>query len=297
MKRIRRDQTMTHFAKDLTPQIEIEPGERICVEATVMSRPATGPIAVKGAEPGDTLVVTIHDIKVVETNYWWFPTAQSFGTAAFDYFKELGKHLVSAPRKRDDRFGEGAHLGIPIENNELVFSERLRVPMRPVIGAIGVAPEGEPIPTNLAGRHGGNMDCREIAAGAKVYFPVAARGALLAVSDTHAAQADGELLPQVECKSDVVLSAEVRKDLSLPTVFVETDDGIHCIGSGPTIEDATGDAVIQTIEFLCKRAGLNYLEACQLIATWGDARICQAVNQVLTMRISLAKKALPNFRL
>lgn len=296
MKRIRRDQTMAYFSKDLKPHVEIEPGEKICVEATLMSRPATGPIAVKGAEPGDTLAVTIHDIKIVETNYWWFPSEHSFGAAGFDFFG-LGKHLSGAPRKRHDRFGEGVHFTIPIENDELVFSERLRVPIRPVIGTIGVAPEGEPIPTNLSGRHGGNMDCREVTAGAKLYFPVGAPGALLGVSDTHAAQHDGELLPGVECKSDVVLSAEVRKDLSLPTVFVETDEGIHCIGGGPTIEEATGDAVMRMIEVLRERAGLNYLEACQLIATWGDARICQAVNPVLSMRISLAKKALPKFRL
>jgi len=298
MKRIRRDQTMAQFARDLTPNIEIEPGEKLYVEAFLMAKPATGPIAVKGAEPGDTLVVTIHDIQIVETNYWVFPNDRApFRTSGTSYFDELEKELASAPRKMHERFGEGVHMTIPIVNNHMVFSERLRVPLRPVIGVIGVAPEGEAIPTNWSGRHGGNMDCREVAAGAKVYFPVKAHGALLGVGDTHGAQHDGELLPAVECKSDVVLSAEVRKDLSLPMVFVESDDAYHCVGSGETMDEAIGDAIAGMIEVLKKRVGLNYVEACQLIAAWGDARICQAVNPVLNMRISLAKKALPEFRL
>jgi amidase len=298
MKRIGRDQTMSQFDGTLVPNVEIAPGEQLLVEAFLMAKPATGPIGVKGAEPGDTLVVTIHDIKIVETNYWFFLNDRAaFRTAGFPYFEELGKHLAGAPRKVHDRFGEAVHLTIPIEGNYLVFSERLRVPLRPVIGVIGVAPEGEPIPTNWSGRHGGNMDCREVGIGAKVYFPVNARGALLGLGDTHAAQHDGELLPAVECKSDVLLSVEVRKGLSLPMVFVESDEAFHCIGSGKTLDEATADAINGMIQVLRDHAGLNYVESCQLIAAWGDARICQVVNPVLNMRISLAKKALPGLRL
>ena len=68
---------------------------------------------------------------------------------------------------------------IPIEDGFALFNDRVKVPLNPMIGVIGVAPEGEPVSCGTPGAHGGNMDTKLIAEGATLYFPVFAEGALV----------------------------------------------------------------------------------------------------------------------
>ena len=308
MKRLTRDFTMPEFDKSLSPVIEIEPGEKFVVETNLGAKPATGPASIIGAEPGDTLVVTIHEIKVLEAHWWWrWPTTNetSYGEPTFSQgqpfrqgvYKELGKYLDGYPRREHPRLGPGVDATIPVEDNLLVFSEQLRVPLRPVIGCIGVAPAGEPRATNLSGHYGGNFDCREIEPGARVYFPVSAPGGLMGLCDVHGAQSDGELFPTVEVVADVTLSAEVSRGLSLPMIFVETEETIHSIGCGQDLAEATNDAIRGMIQVLEERLGFSFVEAAQLIGTCADIRICQLVDPVINMRVSMPKVAVPELKL
>lgn len=294
MKRLTRDHTMANFDKHLAPAIEIEPGEKLIVETNLSARPATGPVGVVGAEPGDTLVVTIHDIQILEAHWWYFDSNDPFRREAY---QEINNHLAQYTRSMHPRLGPCIDLTIPVEDGHFVFSERLRVPLRPLIGCIGVAPAGEPQPTNLSGHYGGNMDCREIEPDAQVYFPISAPGGLLGLCDVHGAQGDSELFPTLDCIADVTLSAVVRKGLSLPRTFVETDEFVHSIGYGKTIEEATDDAFAGMIQLLQNHLRLGYVEAAQLIGASADVRICQVVNPLINMRISLPKAVVPRLAL
>lgn len=292
MQRLTRDRTMPDFDNALAPAIEIEPGEPIVVETNISARPATGPIAVRGAEPGDTLIVTIHSIEIQKANWWWRTQSQEYCRQGV--YKELGRVLGRYPRVEHPRMGTRVDLDISLDGREIVFSDRLRVPLLPVVGCIGVAPAGEPQATNYSGAFGGNFDCRDIGPGAHVYFPVSARGGLLGLCDVHGAQADGEVLPTVECQADVILSAEVRKGLSLPMTFVETNDTIQCIGCGKNVEDSINDAMRGMLQFVQQQLGLGHLEAAQLLGTFGDIRICQVVDPVINMRVVLPKAIVPS---
>ena len=121
------------------------------------TNPATGPIFVEGAVPGGALKVSV-------------------GAIEFD------NKSVSCTGENEgvcgDRFNAWSTQVCEIDGDELVWDERLRIPLRPMIGVIGVAPEGDPINCGTPGSHGGNMDNTAITAGATLYFPVFADGAL-----------------------------------------------------------------------------------------------------------------------
>ncbi|MCC7161980.1 MAG: acetamidase/formamidase family protein [Anaerolineae bacterium] len=283
---------MQDFDNALAPAIEIEPGEPIVVETNISARPATGPIAVRGSEPGDTLIVTIHSIEIQKAIWWWRTQSQEYCRQGV--YKELEQVLDRYPRVEHPRMGTRVDLDILLEGKEIAFSDRLRVPLLPVVGCIGVAPAGKPQPTNYSGAFGGNFDCRDIGPGARVYFPISARGGLLGLCDVHGAQADGEVFPTVECQANVILSAEVRKGLTLPMTFVETSDTIQSIGCGKNVEDAINDAMRGMLQFVQQHLGLGYLEAAQVLGTFGDIRICQVVDPVINMRVVLPKAIVPS---
>lgn len=135
--------------------------------------PATGPVYIEGAEVGDTLKVTIEDIRFGPVGVM----------AAGGGMGEMAKALA-----------EMRHTLMPIENGCITFSDKVKLPLRPMIGVIGVAPaNGEAIPCGSPGFHGGNMDNTMVTIGSTIYFPVFAPGALLAMGDLHAAMGDGEI--------------------------------------------------------------------------------------------------------
>ena len=195
------------------------------------------------------------------------------------------------------KLGDQVLLSVPIVDSRLVFSDRVRVPLAPSVGTIGVAPDGKAVPTNLAGHHGGNMDCSEVRPGAVVHLPVSAPGALLGLCDLHGAQPDGELLPGVECTGRVTLDTRIRKKAWLPTTIVEALDHIQCIGSGANVLEAADDALAGMIALLTRQLGLSFLESAQLVGTQADIRVCQLSNAVINMRASMPKAAVPGLEL
>jgi len=134
--------------------------------------PATGPVYVKGAEPGDVLKITIKNIDIA---------AQ--GVVATG--KELGVlgHLM-----------EGLYAKVlPIKDGQVVFDDRFSFPLNLMIGVIGVAPPAGKINCGTPGSHGGNMDTKLISENSILYLPVFVEGALFGLGDLHAAMGDGEI--------------------------------------------------------------------------------------------------------
>ncbi|MFH1184058.1 MAG: acetamidase/formamidase family protein [Chloroflexota bacterium] len=237
--------------------------------------PATGPVYIDGARPGDILRVDLHEIKI-------------------------GKQasMVTIP-------GEGA-LGdvitqmettiLKLEAGQVVFKDRIRVPQRPMIGVIGVAPASGSVPNGTPGPHGGNMDCTLISQGNSVYFTVAVEGALFGAGDFHAAMGDGEIVVcGAETSGELHFSAEVVDLRGLPTPFVETSDLVATIYSATTTDEAASGAIHRMADFLTQFAKISLNDAGMLMSLVGQLKFCQVVDPLKTVRFEFPKSVLAEY--
>jgi amidase len=237
--------------------------------------PATGPVFVEGAQPGDTLAVLIERLA----------TADQGVVAVSDEFGVLADRIAGTECRV-----------VPIEGGFARLSGGLRVALRPMIGVIGVAPAGAAVPTGTPGPHGGNMDTAIIGEGATVYLPVAVPGALLAVGDLHAAMGDGEICGTgVEVAGRVTLRVTVRRDLHVVNPLVETDDAIATIASAPTLDEAAELATRDMADLLGALLGLSAVDATMLMSVAGDLRVSQVVDPLRTARFTLPKSVLTHY--
>ena len=233
--------------------------------------PATGPVYVNDAKEGDILKVTIKSIEVDST-----------GVMAVIPGAGLLGDKITAPEVKI----------IPIEDGFAKFND-ISIPIRPMIGVIGVAPAGEPIPTGTPDSHGGNMDNKLIAAGTTLYFPVFVDGALLAMGDLHAVMGDGEIIVTgVEIPGTVTVGVEVIKGHSISNPIHETDTHFYTIGSALDLLDAVKIATEEMHAIVMKQLNLPFNEAGMLLSLVGDAQIAQVVDPLLTARFGVSKEYL-----
>ena len=229
--------------------------------------PATGPLFVEGAMPGDVLKVEILEI-------------------------ELDDHGVMCDGPGNGITGravtEESTKILPVRDGMITFNEKLCFPVNPMIGVIGTAPAGNGIDTGTPGPHGGNMDCTRIGAGATLYLPVNTEGALLAMGDLHARMGDGEVeVCGVEIAGAVTVRVTVVKNCGLPTPFLVNDEIAAAIYSAVTLDDASVGATMAMHSFLMQELGLNEHEAGMLLSVAGDLRICQIVDPEKTCRMEI----------
>jgi len=232
--------------------------------------PATGPVYIKGAEPGDILSVKIEKIEIA--NVGVTITGKNMGV--------LG-HILE----------ENSIKIIPIENNMAIFSENIQLPLNKMVGVIGTAPKGETISCGVPDMHGGNMDCKEIKEGATILLPVNVPGGLLALGDLHAVMADGEIcVSGLEVAGKVVVTVDVIKNKNLPLPMIFSDTHIMTLASHEDLDKAVDMAVINMVSYLNNEHGFAKDEAAMLLSLAGDVRICQVVDPKKTIRVELCKK-------
>lgn len=219
------------------------------------TNPATGPIAIEGAEPGDVISAEILGIELQDTGYTL--VKPGFGTIP---------DMVERPVARICRIEAGMlHFGA------------LRLPIRPMIGVIATAPRGEPQGTAFVGRHGGNLDCNLVTIGSKIHLPVRVAGGLLFVGDVHATMGDGEISGSgFEIGAKVHLRLTLSKGPADEWPWVETGDLLVTLGSAPTFEEASDFAIRSMLALLMKRHALSATDAYMLMSIRGDLRINQA---------------------
>jgi len=232
--------------------------------------PATGPIFVEGAEPGDALEVKIEKIEV--GNQGVMMVDKSFGVLRerFDgmYFKIL-----------------------PIKDGNVIFDDKLSIPVRPMIGVIGVAPKEGSFNTATPHSHGGNMDTSLIASGAALYFPVAEKGALLAMGDVHAVMGDGEVCGTgVETCAAVTVTVNVRKGLELKNPVLDDGKNLVVIASAKTLDEASRVAVSDMADILAARLSLDMQNINYLMSAIGSLQVSQVVDPLMTARFSMPKE-------
>ncbi len=291
MKYISRDPMNMEMDKNAVPACHVESGETVCVQTYDAMRgkivdetgtkwfgkyttnPCAGPIFVDGAEPGDTLKVEVIDI---------VPQGPCFTTCSPGFGAYPDRVL-----------GDVVHM-LPIEDGNIVWSEDLKIPMKTMIGTIGVAPAGDPIPTIWPAAHGGNMDCTQIKPGAALYLPVQVEGALLFMGDVHALMGDGEVMGAgAEVGAEITVKLSVEKH-SIPCVLVDVDDILYTVESYPTLEQCCQTAVWDMANIIAEKNGINTDEAGMLCSLVGDLTVCQIVDPQPTVRFGVAKKYIKN---
>jgi amidase len=213
------------------------------------SNPLTGPFFVEGAEPGDSLVVTLRRVRL---NRNWGYSAYRLGL--YSLMPEYVESIYSNHYKKD-LVRKGTDTSVPwdidldrktVRLREPVSSRvKLEFPTRPMLGCIGVAAPGDFSPTSApAGSYGGNLDYNEVVEGAKVIFPVYHSGALLFIGDGHALMADGEPTGTgVETSMDVEFSVEVKKNIKMTGPRLETADYLISLGAQPEFASSLNRAL------------------------------------------------------
>jgi acetamidase/formamidase len=231
--------------------------------------PVVGPIYVDGAENGGTLAVLIEEIK---------PTIGQ-GVTYFSEFNEV--YVAGTPILKFMKIMFPRRPRIcTIEDDWVHFSREIKLPYRPMIGTIGVAPrpEDESVSSSiLPGRHGGNLGLPDVKPESTVFLPIFHEGALLYVGDVHAVQGDGEISgTAIEMPAEVKIRVDVLKTESINWPRIETDKEIMYAATTSqmgTLEDAIRTAFLELITWMETVYGIDRFEGLMLCSQIGRIKI------------------------
>lgn len=275
---ISKDQHVWAYSTDMTPVVRVKPGAKIhletwdCFTGQVQSEAdtvekldlarvnsATGPIYVEGAEPGDSLSVTLHRID---------PGEQGAAMVIPEWGQLIEK--VKAPATRIFKVKDGI----------VHMNDHVSFPAVPMLGVIGVATEKGEIATFAAGRHGGNMDDHFNRVGSTVHMPVFQTGAMLAIGDMHASMGDGEISGTgVEIGGDVVISVNLIKNRAARWPVTETADSWFTHGTSDTdLNEAIKLACEEAAGLLVDEWGFTMEDAFIFLSVAGDVGIAQSCH-------------------
>ncbi|MBW2059855.1 MAG: acetamidase/formamidase family protein [Deltaproteobacteria bacterium] len=295
METIKRSNVIYQFGPHSHPVVEVDSGAIVLVEtddcfgsqiksekdlvtSVDFSRvnPATGPIGIRGASPGDVLTVEILEIDVGEKGFMvGIPNEGAFG------------HLIEKPVTKE----------IAVRNGKFRFSDTLLFPVNPMVGVIGVCPSDRVVPCGEIGDHGGNMDAKVIREGAKIHFLVRVEGAMLALGDVHAGMGDGEaVICGIETTAEVKVKLNLTKSprIEPQRPIVELDDKFITIGHGSSLDEAASTALNDMAKLMREITDMDYPEIAMLISAVGDLRVCQIVDPQKTARVEMPKSSLGN---
>ena len=278
-----------HYTWDVgnQPTLEIEPGDTVIVWTRDVSDnqitpgadisalanfdwdrayPLTGPIAVAGATPGDTLAVEVLDI---HTEGWGW-------TAVLPGLGLLPEEFPDAYLRVFD-----------ISNGEFAQLESATIPLDPFLGTMGVCPEGaEQQPVMPPGPFGGNMDTRQLNRGTMLFLPVQVPGALFSTGDAHGVQGDGEVcVTGLEAPMYASLRFTLEKGRSIPAPQYRTAGRPSPLGPlygttgvGGDLYKAAQDALRAMVEHISTTYGLTPEDAYLLSSLCVDLRISEIVD-------------------
>ena len=303
------DPTHSRWNRCLEPRIEIASGDTVhmeCVDSSgAQVRPETtvdqflaidrgkihaltGPIAVRGAAPGDTLQISV--LEVSHKGWGWSSVIPGLG-----FLKE--------------RFAEPYLFHWTLNGKVSGSLFPAVVPLRPFCGVMGVAPaeDGE-FRTRPPGVFGGNMDVRELCAGSRLYLPVLSTGALFSAGDAHAAQGDGEVcINGIECPADVTLRFHLHKHRAISGPLIESaeapspDAAADSQTASWIVVESAADAIAaaraatsRMIDLLAGYWGFSPVHAYLLCSVAMKLRLSQVVNEpMFTVSAAMPKHVLP----
>jgi amidase len=284
------DHDQTHFDRHTPPAARVASGAEVrfrirnpygaIVDAGEPYRmpnrgnPIVGPVHVEGASPGDALRAEILAVRPLADHGYvmLYPNKGGF--------------------KRDwDR----VHLRrVALRADGVEIARGLTAPYRWMVGKIGVAPAGEAVASGAPGRHGGNLDNRHLGPGASLYLPVRVEGALFCLGDVHAAMGDGESgVSGVETDAEVDVRLSVVPAWPHAHPIATTAATIQAMGFGATLDEAAVDALYAARHILEVHGAAAPADAALWISAAADLEVCQIVNPVAGMRVSLPRPNLP----
>ena len=253
----------------------------------------TGPIAIAGAEPGDTLEVQVLDL-TTRAAYGINNTGPTSGVFARNY-----PGTRPSDPQRDIENARHLYRTVTVDGREMaLFSDDIRVPLAPFMGIMAVAPDpvlGQPgveMPGVQASRppgaFGGNLDIKDLTVGSTLYLPIFHAGALFYVGDPHAAQGDGEVSgTAIEQSLSGRFRLVLRKDMPLSMPRIETDAHYILMGIDLDLDRALQQAVDEVVSFLVEEKGLTPTKAVSLASIAVDFQVAEAVDltQLVTGKI------------
>ncbi|RIK38111.1 MAG: acetamidase/formamidase, partial [Chloroflexi bacterium] len=254
-----KDQRALAFDPDIPPVLEIDPGDEVTfqtgdvayerlskgetVEAIGLENfnAVTGPVLVRGAQPGDALRVEILDIQVERAWSVWLPQFGGLGAYA-------------------DRIQV---MQTPIRDGRVWISPSVSVPLAPMIGCLAVAPaEGRCSTFMPAYPWGGNMDLREMSPGATLWLPVQVPGARFSMGDLHAAMGSAEVTwVSLEASGQATLRFGLEPGWNLRTPRLRAGQSTYCVGMGESLLAAQQDAINQAYALLQEAHGMEPFDA------------------------------------
>jgi amidase len=251
---------------DFTPEVY--------AQAEAVKWAVTGPIFVAGAEANGAVAVSIHAVDVVTP-----------GVVVY------GGYTATEPLEWWD--DESACDVYPAQDGVLRFDDRTTLPTRPLIGCLAVAPEQGIVHAKLQGRYGGNMDCRELRAGATLTLPVANDGGGLYFGDCKALMGDGEIVGPPEVGALITASAEPRERPALMEwPRIETGDNLTTLVSGKPLEWSARQAFRELLNWVTEDFDLPRPKAALLLAMVAQAGICQISNTDYTAYCTMPRDVL-----
>ncbi|HYM23605.1 MAG TPA: acetamidase/formamidase family protein [Vicinamibacterales bacterium] len=274
------------------PALHVKPGDRVITKTVDASgvdwngksvatgpNPETGPFYVDGAEPGDMLVVTFEKIETNRTSGW-------SGSLLSPYTVDPGAIAARVDReaKRVNWTIDKAK-GVARLDATDVQPGGIEVPMRPMLGCVGVAPRGkESISTSTPGPWGGNMDYTWMNAGVKLMLPVNEPGALLFMGDGHARMGEGEVAGTgVETSMDVEFTVDVVKKKAIGWPRMETATHIIVLGSARPLLEAFQHATTELQKWLQADYGFTERGAQTFMGQVAEYEIANVVDPNFTV--------------
>ena len=276
MKIARRDNVYNTLSKDNQPALCVAPGELFQVETQLNGgtwlnsiddlwdpSKSKGPnlctvIKVEGARPGDTLAVNIIEIKPMKLGY-----------TGFAGWRNRLSQLIY-PNDWDV-----VTKTVTIDEDHIIWSDVLKLPIRPMIGTIATAPSDRAQTTQYAYENGGNMDVQEVAEGTTIYLPINTEGALLHVGDCHAIMGDGEISHggAIECQALLTLQVSLIEGRKAHKwIRMENDEYIMTIANNDHIKDSFVEACHELIDWMVVDYGFTPQEAFLLLGQVMEAR-------------------------
>ena len=286
-----------HFSRDLEPVVTIDPGDTIafaCLDAGWHTAPGelfeprdpeldaghalVGPVEVRGARAGETLEVRIDAVR--PGGWGW--------CAAADWSNPLNDRLGLSD-------GPGVLLEWRLEGDVGSDEQGRELDLRPFLGVLGMPPPEPGTHSTTPPREcGGNIDCKELVGGTRLYLPIPVDGALFSAGDCHARQGDGEVSQiAIECPLErAELTLSLRDDLSLSTPIAWTPEAWLTFGFDRDLDEAAAIATDAMLELMRREHDLERAEALALASLVVDLRITQMVNDVRGVHAMLRHDAL-----
>jgi acetamidase/formamidase len=233
-----------------------------------LANPIAGPIWLEGAERGDTLAITIHEIEVADSSW----------TAIGPRRGPLGESTRWPELSREFTTKIFRHTPGPsgtTRDGTLQFNERVSWPITPFIGTLGVAPDRE-VTTSIDGQGdwGGNLDIRDVAPGNRIYLPVFHAGARFYLGDVHASQGDTEFTgTAAETQATVRLELDLVKSKRTTWMRIEKPESIVSVFAYRPLEVAVETATVNLMDWLITEYGFSPTDAYCLVSTCPDFRV------------------------